>query len=209
MPVAPSCSTSRRSSGRSGSASVFGVPSRHPARRSWRPTRPSRITAGPLAGVPVAAVLADSHAATYAHGIRTPGRIKATYGTGSSIMALSDGVSGSTRHGPGRNDRVADRHDGVSPSRATSSSTGARFAGWPSCSTAPRAIFTSSLANVTAPSDVIGRSRFLRPRRAVVGPAGARPDRRTSTSATGHAPTWPAPHSNRSPSRSRTSSRRS
>ncbi len=60
---------------------------------------PVTITAGPLAGVPVAAVLADSHAATYAHGIRTPGRIKATYGTGSSIMALSDGVSGSTDTG--------------------------------------------------------------------------------------------------------------
>ena len=60
---------------------------------------PVTITAGPLAGVPVAAVLADSHAATYAHGIRTPGRIKATYGTGSSIMALSEGLSGSAATG--------------------------------------------------------------------------------------------------------------
>ena len=58
--------------------------------RSSPSDAPATITAGPLTGVPVAAVLADSHAATYAHGIRTPGRIKATYGTGSSIMALSD-----------------------------------------------------------------------------------------------------------------------
>lgn len=39
------------------------------------------------AGVPLAAVLADSHAALYAHGCTTPGTGKATYGTGSSVMA--------------------------------------------------------------------------------------------------------------------------
>jgi glycerol kinase len=37
-------------------------------------------------GVPVAAVLADSHAALYYHGCTTPGTGKATYGTGSSVM---------------------------------------------------------------------------------------------------------------------------
>jgi glycerol kinase len=38
-------------------------------------------------GVPVAAVLADSHAALYYHGCTTPGTGKATYGTGSSVMS--------------------------------------------------------------------------------------------------------------------------
>ncbi|MDP9890743.1 glycerol kinase [Pseudarthrobacter enclensis] len=35
------------------------------------------------------AVLGDSHAALYANGAREPGRAKATYGTGSSVIALS------------------------------------------------------------------------------------------------------------------------
>jgi glycerol kinase len=39
-------------------------------------------------GVPVTAVLGDSHAALFAHAGWRPGRVKATYGTGSSIMAL-------------------------------------------------------------------------------------------------------------------------
>ena len=39
------------------------------------------------AGIPLAAVLADSHAALYAHGCTLPGTGKATYGTGSSVMA--------------------------------------------------------------------------------------------------------------------------
>ena len=39
-------------------------------------------------GVPVAAVLADSHAALFAHGTAGTGHVKATYGTGSSVMGL-------------------------------------------------------------------------------------------------------------------------
>ena len=39
-------------------------------------------------GTPMAAVLADSHAALFAHAGWLPGRIKATYGTGSSVMGL-------------------------------------------------------------------------------------------------------------------------
>ncbi len=38
------------------------------------------------AGVPVHAMLGDSHAALYGHGIRAPGRAKVTIGTGSSVM---------------------------------------------------------------------------------------------------------------------------
>lgn len=46
---------------------------------------------GPLAdGTPVGAVLADSHSALFAHGAFAPGPVKATQGTGSSIMGLVD-----------------------------------------------------------------------------------------------------------------------
>lgn len=38
------------------------------------------------AGIPVVAVLADSHAALYYHGCTVPGTGKVTYGTGSSVM---------------------------------------------------------------------------------------------------------------------------
>lgn len=39
-------------------------------------------------GTPVHAVLGDSHAALFGHGAFRPGRVKATYGTGSSVMGL-------------------------------------------------------------------------------------------------------------------------
>lgn len=42
------------------------------------------------AGVPIHAMMGDSHAALYGHGIRNPGVVKATYGTGSSLMTLTD-----------------------------------------------------------------------------------------------------------------------
>lgn len=42
-----------------------------------------------LAGVPVHAVMADSHAALFAHGARDSGDVKATMGTGSSVMGLA------------------------------------------------------------------------------------------------------------------------
>jgi glycerol kinase len=41
-------------------------------------------------GVTVGAMMGDSHAALYGHGIRTPGAVKATYGTGSSLMTLTE-----------------------------------------------------------------------------------------------------------------------
>ena len=44
--------------------------------------------AGILAGVPLRAVLGDSHAALYAHGVQAAGAVKVTYGTGSSAMRL-------------------------------------------------------------------------------------------------------------------------
>jgi glycerol kinase len=41
-------------------------------------------------GIPVCAVMGDSHAALFAHGAFTPGAVKATFGTGSSVMGLVD-----------------------------------------------------------------------------------------------------------------------
>lgn len=40
-------------------------------------------------GVPILAVMGDSHAALFGHGVRKPGRVKATYGTGTSLMTLT------------------------------------------------------------------------------------------------------------------------
>ena len=41
-------------------------------------------------GTPVTAVMGDSHAALFAHAGWRPGQVKATYGTGSSIMSTAD-----------------------------------------------------------------------------------------------------------------------
>ena len=41
-------------------------------------------------GTPILAMMGDSHAALHGHGVRTPGLVKATYGTGSSLMTLTD-----------------------------------------------------------------------------------------------------------------------
>jgi glycerol kinase len=43
-----------------------------------------------LDGTPVYAVMGDSHSALFAHAGWRPGQVKATYGTGSSIMSLGD-----------------------------------------------------------------------------------------------------------------------
>jgi glycerol kinase len=50
------------------------------------------------AGIPIQAMMGDSHAALYGHGIRAPGAVKATYGTGSSLMTLTPARTAS-RHG--------------------------------------------------------------------------------------------------------------
>ncbi len=50
---------------------------------------------GVRSGTPLVAVLADSHAALFAHGAGRSGVVKATYGSGSSLMALApDGPPG-------------------------------------------------------------------------------------------------------------------
>ena len=50
------------------------------------------------AGVPIHAMMGDSHAALYGHGVRGPGAVKATYGTGSSLMTLTP-ARVTSRHG--------------------------------------------------------------------------------------------------------------
>ncbi|MBT2533176.1 hypothetical protein J7E83_13795 [Arthrobacter sp. ISL-48] len=48
----------------------------------------SPVLGGQAKGFRVHAVMGDSHSALYAHGVRGPGTVKATYGTGSSVMGL-------------------------------------------------------------------------------------------------------------------------
>lgn len=60
---------------------------------SNEPTGTIRGLAG-YDGVPIAAVMADSHAALYGHGVREPGGVKVTYGTGSSVLGLIDTIEG-------------------------------------------------------------------------------------------------------------------
>jgi glycerol kinase len=49
-----------------------------------------------LGGIPVLAAIGDSHAAMFGHARFSPGSVKATYGTGSSLMALTEGLSADT-----------------------------------------------------------------------------------------------------------------
>lgn len=72
---------------------IFGVPAAAlgQVRRSDARFGTTRAAGALPAGLPVAAVLADSHAALYHHGCTTPGTGKATYGTGSSVMTPCDG----------------------------------------------------------------------------------------------------------------------
>ena len=67
---------------------VFGVP-----RAALPMIRPSsdvvgvtRGVDGLAAGIPIAALIGDSHAALFGHAAFVPGSVKATYGTGSSLM---------------------------------------------------------------------------------------------------------------------------
>lgn len=73
---------------------LFGIPE-----QCLPEVRPSDAGFGTTAGgdglpggVPVVAVLADSHAALYHHGCTVPGAGKATYGTGSSVMTPCEDV---------------------------------------------------------------------------------------------------------------------
>lgn len=56
------------------------------------------MATGLPAGIPIHAMMGDSHAALYGHGLRAPGLVKATFGTGSSLMTLTPARVAST-HG--------------------------------------------------------------------------------------------------------------
>lgn len=47
--------------------------------------------------IPICGILGDSHAALLGHGVLERGHVKATYGTGSSLMTLCDGPQGEER----------------------------------------------------------------------------------------------------------------
>lgn len=70
-------------------AEVFGVPiAALPEVTPSSGRLGSTVGIGRLpSGVPIASMVGDSHAALFGHTVATPGAVKATYGTGSSLMA--------------------------------------------------------------------------------------------------------------------------
>lgn len=80
---------------------LFGVPMAMLAELRSSDSEFGRAAAGVCAlphGVPIRAMIGDSHAALFGHGARAPGTVKATYGTGTSLMALTPARVAS-RHG--------------------------------------------------------------------------------------------------------------
>lgn len=70
---------------------LFGVPKAMLAEVKSSDSRFGVMAAGATAlpaGVPVHGMMGDSHAALFGHGVREPGTVKATYGTGTSLMSL-------------------------------------------------------------------------------------------------------------------------
>ena len=101
-------------------ASVDVLPRPMPSAASLGVTA-SSATALP-AGIPVHAMMVDSHAALYGHGVRAPGMVKATYRTGSSLMTLTPGRVARPTVCPARSPRPTPlapliRWSGTSPSR--------------------------------------------------------------------------------------------
>lgn len=70
---------------------LFGIPSAVLPRVTASDEPSAPLTA--LPGRRVRGILGDSHAALYGHGVRAPGAVKATYGTGSSVMGLTASAS--------------------------------------------------------------------------------------------------------------------
>jgi glycerol kinase len=71
---------------------LFGVPRKClPEVRSSSGVFGFTAAAGPFpAGIPVGSLIGDSHAALFGHAAFRPGIVKATYGTGSSVMTLTE-----------------------------------------------------------------------------------------------------------------------
>jgi len=72
---------------------IFGVPRQAlPEVRCSSAVFGESVAIGRLpAGVPIASLIGDSHAALFGHAAFRPGAVKATYGTGTSLMTLTDG----------------------------------------------------------------------------------------------------------------------
>lgn len=93
------------------------------------------------AGTPVHAMIGDSHAALFGHGVREPGTVKATYGTGSSLMTLTSG-------------RIISR-SGLSSTIAWSTNAGIAYALEGNISVSGQAVaFMGSLLGITDPAAV-------------------------------------------------------
>ncbi len=93
------------------------------------------------AGTPVHAMIGDSHAALFGHGVREPGTVKATYGTGSSLMTLTTG-------------RIMSR-SGLSSTIAWSTSAGVAYALEGNISVSGQAVaFMGSLLGIGDPAAV-------------------------------------------------------
>jgi glycerol kinase len=92
-------------------------------------------------GTPVHAMVGDSHAALFGHGVRQPGTVKATYGTGTSLMTLTA-------------DRIAS-HNGLSSTIAWSTSAGVAYAIEGNISVSGQAVaFMGSLLGIGDPAAV-------------------------------------------------------
>jgi glycerol kinase len=69
---------------------LFGVPSSTLAEMLGSSAHFGETNLGTGEAVPICGVLGDSHAALLGHGVLEKGTVKATYGTGSSLMTLCD-----------------------------------------------------------------------------------------------------------------------
>ena len=79
--------------------SLFGIPAAIlPAIRPSSGLFGEAASIRGLAGIPIAAAIGDSHAALFGHAAFAPGQVKATYGTGSSLMTVVP-VPVRSRHG--------------------------------------------------------------------------------------------------------------
>jgi glycerol kinase len=77
-----------------GLLALFGIPRRALPKLAASSSRFGECTALPeLAGVPIVSMIGDSHAALVGHGCYQAGAVKATYGTGSSLMMLTPGLT--------------------------------------------------------------------------------------------------------------------
>ncbi|SFA91529.1 glycerol kinase [Poseidonocella pacifica] len=73
-------------------AQIFGAPLNVLPKALPSASRFGVTAAGATAlpeGVPILCLMGDSHAALYGHDVRAPGEVKATFGTGSSLMSLT------------------------------------------------------------------------------------------------------------------------